>query len=76
MDSINLITEKHRLAVIEDVYQAHGALYKGRKAGRQADYLVVVLEDLSSQEREHSYEVKEKYYLFKAIFLSSVKIRV
>jgi perosamine synthetase len=33
MDSINEIAEKHRLCVIEDACQAHGALYKGRKVG-------------------------------------------
>jgi len=33
MDSINEIAEKHRLYVIEDACQAHGALYKGRKVG-------------------------------------------
>ena len=37
MDSINLIAEKHRLIVIEDACQAHGALYKGRKAGSLGD---------------------------------------
>jgi len=33
MDSIMRIAEKHGLKVIEDAAQAHGALYKGRKAG-------------------------------------------
>lgn len=33
MDCINEIAQKHNLKVIEDSAQAHGALYKGRKAG-------------------------------------------
>lgn len=33
MDSINEIAIKHGLKVIEDAAQAHGAIYKGRKAG-------------------------------------------
>lgn len=33
MDQIMLIAEKHGLKVIEDAAQAHGSLYKGRKAG-------------------------------------------
>ena len=33
MDEINAIAEKHGLVVIEDACQAHGATYKGRKAG-------------------------------------------
>src|SRR5262245_38327355 len=33
MDSIGLLAEKHRLLVIEDACQAHGALYKGKKVG-------------------------------------------
>ena len=33
MDSINETAEKHGIHVIEDACQAHGALYKGRKAG-------------------------------------------
>jgi dTDP-4-amino-4,6-dideoxygalactose transaminase len=33
MDPILEIARKHRLAVIEDACQAHGALYKGRPAG-------------------------------------------
>jgi dTDP-4-amino-4,6-dideoxygalactose transaminase len=33
MDPIVEIARKHRLAVIEDACQAHGALYKGRPAG-------------------------------------------
>jgi dTDP-4-amino-4,6-dideoxygalactose transaminase len=33
MDSIIEISEKHKLLVIEDAAQAHGAKYKGRKVG-------------------------------------------
>ena len=33
MDSINAIAAKHNLLVIEDSCQAHGAKYKGRRAG-------------------------------------------
>jgi len=33
MDNINKIAKKHNLLVIEDACQAHGSLYKGRKAG-------------------------------------------
>jgi dTDP-4-amino-4,6-dideoxygalactose transaminase len=33
MDAINVIAERSKLVVIEDAAQAHGALYKGRKAG-------------------------------------------
>jgi dTDP-4-amino-4,6-dideoxygalactose transaminase len=33
MDAILEIAAKHSLAVVEDACQAHGALYKGRKAG-------------------------------------------
>ncbi len=33
MDSINEIAENHNLKVIEDAAQAHGARYKGRRAG-------------------------------------------
>jgi perosamine synthetase len=33
MDSINEVASKHRLVVVEDACQAHGALYKGRKVG-------------------------------------------
>jgi len=33
MDPINDIAKSHRLKVIEDCAQAHGALYKGRKVG-------------------------------------------
>ena len=37
MDKINAIARKHGLKVIEDACQAHGALYKGRKAGTLGD---------------------------------------
>jgi dTDP-4-amino-4,6-dideoxygalactose transaminase len=33
MDPILAVAARHRLAVIEDACQAHGALYKGRKVG-------------------------------------------
>jgi len=33
MDAVLEIAEKHNLSVVEDACQAHGALYKGRKAG-------------------------------------------
>ena len=33
MDKINQIAQKHNLIVIEDAAQAHGAEYKGKKAG-------------------------------------------
>lgn len=33
MDAINVIAKKYNLKVIEDAAQAHGAKYKGRKAG-------------------------------------------
>lgn len=33
MDAINAIAAKHGIAVIEDACQAHGAKYKGRRAG-------------------------------------------
>jgi len=33
MDAIMEIAQKHKLAVIEDACQAHGATYKGRKVG-------------------------------------------
>jgi dTDP-4-amino-4,6-dideoxygalactose transaminase len=37
MDEINAIAAKYGLTVIEDACQAHGATYKGRKAGSLAD---------------------------------------
>lgn len=37
MDRIREIAERHGLKVIEDSAQAHGALYKGRKAGSLGD---------------------------------------
>lgn len=37
MDKINEIAKKYNLKVIEDVAQATGALYKGKKAGNLAD---------------------------------------
>jgi len=37
MDPINEIASRHGLKVIEDAAQAHGALYKGRKAGSLGD---------------------------------------
>jgi len=37
MDPINDLARKHGLKVIEDCAQAHGALYKGRKAGNLGD---------------------------------------
>lgn len=37
MDAINAIARKHGLVVIEDACQAHGATYKGKKAGTLAD---------------------------------------
>jgi len=37
MDPINDIASRHGLKVIEDAAQAHGALYKGRKAGSLGD---------------------------------------
>jgi dTDP-4-amino-4,6-dideoxygalactose transaminase len=33
MDAINKIARKHKIAVIEDACQAHGAVYKGKKVG-------------------------------------------
>ena len=33
MDKVLAIAKKHKLSVIEDACQAHGALFKGRKAG-------------------------------------------
>ncbi len=37
MDSIVAIAKKHNLRVIEDACQAHGAQYKGRRAGSMGD---------------------------------------
>jgi perosamine synthetase len=37
MDPILEIARRHKLAVIEDACQAHGALYKGRKVGTMGD---------------------------------------
>lgn len=37
MDEINKIAKKHNLYVIEDAAEAHGAEYKGKKAGTLAD---------------------------------------
>ena len=37
MDTINAIATKHSLKVIEDSAQAHGAMYKGKRAGNLGD---------------------------------------
>lgn len=37
MDAVMRIAKKHKLFVIEDACQAHGALFKGRKAGTFGD---------------------------------------
>lgn len=37
MDPINILARKHELKVIEDCAQAHGARYKGRRAGSLGD---------------------------------------
>ncbi|MBQ6351822.1 MAG: DegT/DnrJ/EryC1/StrS family aminotransferase [Lentisphaeria bacterium] len=37
MDKITAIAKKHNLKIIEDACQAHGALYKGRRAGTLGD---------------------------------------
>ncbi|MCU0830688.1 MAG: DegT/DnrJ/EryC1/StrS family aminotransferase [Rhizobiaceae bacterium] len=37
MDSVVAVARRHGLKVIEDAAQAHGALYKGRRAGTLAD---------------------------------------
>ena len=34
MDAVNAIARKHKLSVVEDAAQAHGALYKGRRVGQ------------------------------------------
>jgi dTDP-4-amino-4,6-dideoxygalactose transaminase len=36
MDAINAIASKHRIPVVEDACQAHGATYRGRRAGSLA----------------------------------------
>jgi dTDP-4-amino-4,6-dideoxygalactose transaminase len=36
MDAVNEIARRHRLSVVEDAAQAHGARYKGRRAGSLA----------------------------------------
>jgi dTDP-4-amino-4,6-dideoxygalactose transaminase len=37
MDPVNVLAKKHGLRIIEDCAQAHGARYKGRKAGSLGD---------------------------------------
>ena len=37
MDEIRKITDKHNLKILEDAAQAHGATYKGKKAGSLGD---------------------------------------
>ncbi|MFL5763690.1 MAG: DegT/DnrJ/EryC1/StrS family aminotransferase [Bacteroidia bacterium] len=37
MDKINAVAKKHKLSVIEDCAQAHGAKFKGKKAGNWGD---------------------------------------
>jgi dTDP-4-amino-4,6-dideoxygalactose transaminase len=37
MDKINALAQKYKLKVFEDAAQAHGAKYKGRKAGNLSD---------------------------------------
>lgn len=37
MDAINEIAERHNLKVVEDAAQAHGARYKGKRAGSLSD---------------------------------------
>lgn len=37
MDAINRIAKTHNLYVVEDAAEAHGAMYKGKKAGTLAD---------------------------------------
>lgn len=36
MDKVNAVGKKHKLLVIEDACQAHGSIYKGKKAGSLA----------------------------------------
>lgn len=36
MDSINEVAARHRLSIIEDAAQAHGARYRGRRVGAQS----------------------------------------
>ena len=38
MDAVNAIAKKHNLKVIEDCAQAHGATFKGKKAGNWGDF--------------------------------------
>ena len=38
MDAINAIAQKHGLKVLEDAAEAHGAEYKGRRAGSCSDF--------------------------------------
>jgi len=37
MDEINVLAKKYKLKVIEDSAQAHGAIYKGKRAGNLGD---------------------------------------
>lgn len=37
MDAIQEIAAKHKLRIVEDACQAHGALYKGKQAGTMSD---------------------------------------
>lgn len=37
MDAMNAIAKKHGILVFEDACQAHGAIYKGKRAGNLAD---------------------------------------
>lgn len=38
MDKLNALCEKHQLKLIEDCAQAHGAMYKNKKAGTFGDF--------------------------------------
>ena len=38
MDPVMSLSKKHGIAIVEDVAQAHGAEYSGRKAGSMSDY--------------------------------------